>query len=221
MQAKSLALLSAVVASTFAASWSTAAVAGTIPYPNPGTTNNQTCSFTAANTGDLSAYTYVLSSAGDNESLGLLVNGFDTGQTGLNDHTSAAGTRLDFGTVVAGSALTFYIRDFTTGLKFFSDPSLNPNGENHVYSTDYAGGSLVPAGTYVGFEDTPFNRNSDKNYADLQFVFTNTATQIVGAPPNPVPAPTTPVPEPTSMALLGMGMVGLAAVRRRAQNNGA
>lgn len=183
--------------------------AATIPYPNTGQTNPTTYTFTAASTGDLSAYTYAQSGAGDNEVLGLLENGVDTGINGLNDHTSAAGAKLDFGNVTAGTVLTFYINDFTTSTHFYSDPSLNGNGENHVYSTSYAGGSKVPAGTYVGFEDTAFDRNSDKNYADLQFVFTNTATQAPGG---------TSIPEPASMVLLGAGLAGMAATRRSRRN---
>lgn len=91
----------------------------------------------------------------------------------------------------------YWQTDWKGNVSFFcTDPRLNVSGENHVYSTSYAGGGNIPVGTYVGFEDTAFNRGSDKNYADLQFVFTNTAAQTPGD---------TSIPKPASIVLLGEG----------------
>jgi hypothetical protein len=73
-------------------------------------------------------------------------------------------------------------------------------GVNHVYSAAYAGDIVMPAGTFVAFEDLPFG--GDFNYRDENFVFTNVATA-------------TNIPEPASLALFGLGIGGIAFSRRK------
>src|SRR5262245_63413823 len=65
----------------------TSARADTIPYPNPGSPNPATYSFTAAFTGDVIAY-FAGSSASFENTLGLQINGVSTGIFGLNNKTS-------------------------------------------------------------------------------------------------------------------------------------
>jgi hypothetical protein len=180
-----------------------AASAGSIPYPNPGTPNPVIYTFTAATTGDITAY-FAGSGASFDEEVGLLVNGVQQGPVGLDDHTSYIGEALDFGTVAAGSTLVFFDEVFTTGNTWYSDPSLNTDGGNHVYSTSATAGQVYagsPAGTYVGFEDQEFP-NSDYNYYDDTFVFTNTSTVV---------------PEPATWAMMLAGFFGLGAVLRDAR----
>lgn len=178
---------------------SLSASAGPVPYPNPGILNPVTYNFTAASTGDVVAYFWG-STAGYTSTLSLLVNGVDTGITGLNNHTSVYGDFLNFGSVNAGDALVFRLNVLSTGDAWYSNAALNYDGLNHIYSTDFAGDAFIPSGTFVSFEDLPYG--GDLNYNDEDFVFTN--VRDLNA-----------VPEPLSALLLASGLLGAAVVRRR------
>ncbi len=178
------------------------ATADVIPYPNSGSLNGASYNFTATATGPLTAY-FAGSTAGYDNNLGLLVNGVDTGIYGLNDHTSIIGQSLSFGNVTAGDVLTFVLQ-VNTFSYVYSNPALNGGydggvGLQHVYATPYTGslGAGIPNGTYVAFEDLA--GGGDLNYHDENFVFTN-----VGVPDNG-----------SSVALLGLGLAGVALARRR------
>lgn len=175
----------------------------TIPvYPDVFTPNPALYTFTAATTGDLIAY-FTGSSASLTNELGVLVNGVDTNIHAFNTGTASPGDMQNFGSVVAGDTLTFYIHVLDDDVKYFSDKSLNADGDNHVWSTNYLGGDLdIPAGTFVTFEDLPHGV-SDYNYADLGFVFSNVLTG-------------TALPEPGTWGLMvvGIGAVG-GAMRRK------
>jgi hypothetical protein len=181
------------------------AIAGPVPYPNSGTPNPVTYTFTAQSTGPLIAY-FAGSGASFEEEVGLLVNGVDTGIRGLNDHTSAVGDILNFGTVTAGDSLTFLDEIFTTAETWYSDPAMNADGGNHVYSTAVTANQVYPgspAGTYVAFEDIDFRSGSDYNYFDDTFIFTNTNI-----------TPSTPEASTWAMMAIGFAGLGLAAHRR-------
>lgn len=190
----------------------TSARADSIPYPNPGTLNPATYTFTAAFTGAVTAY-FAGSSASFENTLGLQINGVSTGIFGLNNHTSAVGDSLNLGFANAGDVLTFVMHNISPGIgDLYSDPALNGPydgrtlGTQHIYSARYTATSptfgSIPVGVFVGFEDLPF-RDSNFNYDDLTFVFTN------------VVAAETPLPAALPLFASGLGALGLLGWRRR------
>ena len=191
-----------------------ARAADAIPYPGAGVYNATTYSFTAVADGDVLGYIVGGFGAGFENKVGLLINGVLSGNGyGLNNHTSVQGDVFNFGTVSAGDSLIFVLNNLSLGAFAYSDASLNGPydvdgsvGHNHVFSTAYTATDPlfagVPAGRYVGFEDLPFP-DSDFNYNDESFVFTNTAGVANG------------VPEPASWALMILGFGGVGAALRR------
>jgi hypothetical protein len=176
-------------------------------YPNVGTQNTASYTFTATATGPIDAY-FALNpaTAWYTESLGLIdeTTGVTLSSGQLTNHSTALGTMAVLGNVKAGDKLDFFINVNNTGNTWYSDQSKNIDGAQHVYSTSYAAGSGIPNGTYVAFEDLAKNV-SDFNYHDEAFVFTN-----LGA--------TSSVPEPATwaMLILGVAMIGFV-VRRRSE----
>lgn len=200
-------------AATFVAALAiaTVATAGPIKYGAPGTVNAASYSFTAVADGEIWAY-FVGQTAGFGSDIGLSINGAAPLSYGLQNHSSARGDSYLLGTVQAGDTLVFELRvshayDGPPPLEYslFSNQSLNPAGEQHIYSYAYAfdsADSAIPGGTYIGFEDISPLSGGDRDYDDHEFVFTNVA--VVTTPDGG-----------STLALLGAVMSGIALLRRK------
>jgi len=172
-----------------------------------GNINTETYNFTAKANDDIIAY-YVGATAGYTNSISLLVNGIDREISGLFNHNFNGNSRaeygqsLNFGLVEKGDSLIFKLNTNLTSsnpFSLFSEPSMNKldNGLNHIYSKSYIGDSIIPKGTYIGFEDLIWG--GDKDYDDEQFVFTNTGV----------------TPIPAAIWLFGSGVIGLISLGKR------
>jgi PEP-CTERM motif len=164
-----------------------------------------TSTFTAQSSGEEVGY-FMGSTAGYTNLIGLWVNGSQVGSFALDNHASKVGDSFDFGHVNAGDQLVFALQVNNGSYMVSSDPTMNSDGINHVYTTSYAGGTAngvtIPAGTFVAFEDL-LAPHSDLNYNDENVVFSN----LVASAADP-----TATPEPASMLLLGTGLAGTALV---------
>ena len=191
----------------FAAMGAASAFASFTPYPTPGSPNPTTYSFVATGPGNVTAY-FVGETAGFGSVVGMSVNGGPVGTFGLQNHSTAYGASLDLGAVVAGDIINFVMEASTdyfgpppVSYVWYSNPALNSDGQNHVYSTSFTTDGTIPNGTYVGFEDLP--DLGDRDYDDHQFVFTG-------------PFEARPTPDGGSTAaLMGLASLGMVALRRK------
>ncbi len=178
--------------------------ADTVSYTNIG--NEATPStFRAANTGSITAYFYDASSAYTSV-IGMSVNGGPVKLWGLNNHSSEYGDALVLGSVKAGDAITFSLFVTNTDEEWSSDVSRNTDNFSHSFAADFAGDSMIPVGTYIGFED--LYGGGDKDYNDVQFVFANTGFSRIANLP-------APIPEPGALSLCGMGIAAIMSLRRK------
>jgi hypothetical protein len=116
----------------------------------------------------------------------------------FNNHASPVGSSINLGSFSTGAELIFRLYVNNTGTNYYTgEASRNPDAHFHARVQE----NFLPGTTLVSFEDL-FNGPFD--YNDLSFTFTNTVTTIPGQ-----------VPEPASGLLIGLGLAGLLAARRR------
>jgi hypothetical protein len=172
----------------------TAMAQGTIvPYPDIGTIiPNADAQLVYANGGDIVATYYHGISFGDNDVL------YFNGTPIFNNWYNTPGDTVDLGTFAAGTLLNFTMENANYGNTWnMGSGTGNSDGNVHAYVVDNFPSS---GNTFVGWEDeTTGETYADFNYNDLTFTFSNV----------------TPVPEPTTLALAGLGGLGLLLFRRR------
>jgi opacity protein-like surface antigen len=170
-------------------------------YPTPGTQNNATYNVTAANTGFLRAI-FVSKSAAHTSKLGVFVNGVDRG-LGLNNQTATFGQIHNYGAIIAGQSIEYYIFNMTTGQSYRLNNTLNPGNVQHFYRDGYSGNDFGfnVTGGYYGAEDLPANQ-SDYDYNDFTFVSTTGA-----------------IPEPATWAMMIMGFGLIGGALRQAKSS--
>ena len=183
------------------------------PDPGAGTT----CSITADQS--MVEIVFAYKSAAD---VDLLLNGV----TLLISNQDAVGTEATLTGLTVGQVINFVFTNQTTGESFQAGVASSDGDQHIAVQSTYAdfqsdpprayltqadlGGAygvmtgIAPIGdwTFAGMEDLLSSQGSDFDYNDLIFGFLGIAD-----PPA--------VPEPMTLSLLGVGLVGFAAIRRR------
>lgn len=122
-------------------------------------------------------------------------------QTPFVDNRGSVGDAYDFGMHTAGAQVIIYNHVLDTGNWFYTNTPFNDDGANHFFTSAFKLADGTPA-LYVGTEDIAFGSvGYDGDFNDNSMILTNVAML--------------PVPEPSTylMMLLGLGIVGVVALR--------
>lgn len=140
-------------------------------------------------------------------SLTLFKGGTDptTGVTVAFDLGAGTATNQTSGeSAMIGETFGFFL-DNGDGNTFFSDPSMNTELDHSLLfdTTGTSGEGLFGSDIVVAFEDRTIG---DRDYNDLVVGMTDVAASV---------------PEPDAIALMGMGLLGLGALRRKRSSDPA
>lgn len=167
-------------------------------------------------TGEVRAV-YIFANAGDtsflDESSPVTWSGIFCNHPSGSCTGNSAGDMVNLG--IQSGALVFKLRNVSTGMTYTSNLPDAAGDFHAVFSTNYSTFGLgalpsaaatalsgLPNVTFVAWEDRDATNNSDFDYNDLVFAFSNTK-----ASPG--------VPEPLTLSLMGAGLLGAAGLRLR------
>jgi len=120
----------------------------------------------------------------------------------FRNHTSPVGSTVNLGSFAIGTELIFRLHVTNTGNNFYTGLA-NRNPDNRFHAR--VDGAYAANESLVSFEDLLNLPEYPGGFNDLSFSFTNTVS-VPSAPS---------VPEPLTLSLLGAGLAGIGAIRKR------